>query len=129
MALAKSCHDRSDDPPCRNGVSNVIPLKLGLLPRHREYLSRWLEAGSRMGLFDAEITPSPLEGHDGEAQVAHVLVWVRENPDPAYMLRPHGMRWVLIDHLRGIEIGAYASFELALNTIRPVLPLKDRSAA
>lgn len=106
---------------------NVVPLRLGLLPRHREHLSQWLEAGQRMGICDADITLDQLPGQF-EA-VAHVLIWVRENPDPAYMIRPKGMRWVLIDQLREHTLGIYATFEQALHTIRPVLPLKKTAAA
>lgn len=127
MAQAFHRHDLS--PLRSNGT--VVPLRQGLLPRHREYLCRWVEAGQRMGVFDAEITPASQDAinFDGTAPVDHVLVWVRENPDPAYMLRPHGMRWKLIDQIRDHELGSYASFELALNTIRPVLPLAEICAA
>ena len=114
----------------RSVSSNVVLLRQGLLPRHREYLSRWLDAGLRMGLFDAEVTTSErVIDMDGNAPVDHVLVWVRENPDPAYMLRPQGLRWILIDQLRNHELGSYASFELALHTIRPVLPLAEIAVA
>lgn len=110
--------------------SNIVPLRQGVLPRHREYLSRWLEAGLRMGLFDAEITTT---AHQADAQdsaaIEHILVWVRENPQPAYMLRPQGMNWVLIDQLREHKLGSYSSFEVALNTIRPVLPTAEIYAA
>ncbi|MBS0993657.1 MULTISPECIES: hypothetical protein [Gluconobacter] len=127
MAQATPLYDLS--PVSMGG--NVVTLRQGVLPRHREYLSRWLEAGMRMGLFDAEITPtdSGVTNFDGTTPIEHVLVWVRENPDPAYMLRPQGMRWILIDHLRNHELGSYASFELALHTIRPVLPLAETYAA
>lgn len=117
--------------PQATSLTNVVPLRQGVLPRHREYLSRWLEAGLCMGLFDAEIA-TPLHRHtvlSDETPIEHVLVWVRENPNPAYMLKPQGMRWVLIDHLRSHELGHYASFEVALNTIRPVLPTAEICAA
>ncbi|GBR53318.1 hypothetical protein AA106555_1253 [Neokomagataea thailandica NBRC 106555] len=111
--------------------SNIVPLRQGVLPRHREYLSRWLEAGLRMGLFDAEITTTSQRGetHESSAAIEHILVWVRENPQPAYMLRPQGMHWVLIDQLREHKLGSYSSFEVALNTIRPVLPTAEIFAA
>lgn len=127
MAQVAHLHDLSHG---RN-ASNIVPLRQGLLPRHREYLLRWLEAGQRMGVFDAEIAPAAHDNVnvDGTALVDHVLVWVRENPDPAYMLRPQGMRWVLIDQIRDHELGSYASFELALHVIRPVLPLAETCAA
>ncbi|EHH69380.1 hypothetical protein GMO_06870 [Gluconobacter morbifer G707] len=108
-----------------------MPLRQGFLPRHHEYLFRWLDAGQRMGLFDAEIAKAgqDIRNVDGTVPVEHVLIWVRENPDPAYMVRPQGMRWVLIDQLRHHELGSFSSFELALNTIRPVLPLEETCAA
>ncbi|AOX19446.1 hypothetical protein [Kozakia baliensis] len=106
---------------------NVIPLRFSVLPRHREYLSRWLDAGSCMGICDADIA---LDNHAGQKDmIAHVLIWVRENADPAYMIRPKGLRWVLIDQIREHELGVYASFELALHRVRPVLPLKSIAAA
>ncbi|GBR13221.1 MULTISPECIES: hypothetical protein [Asaia] len=108
-------------------LSNVIPLRFNVLPRHREYLSQWLQAGLAMGLCDADIETECFEGRD-EA-VAHILIWVRENADPAYMIKPRGLRWVLIDHIREHELGVYASLELALHTVRPVLPLKSIAAA
>nr|WP_294916180.1 hypothetical protein [uncultured Neokomagataea sp.] len=109
--------------------SNIVPLRQGVLPRHREYLSRWLEAGLRMGLFDAEITTTHQDDTRDNAAIEHILVWVRENPQPAYMLRPQGMSWVLIDQLREHKLGSYSSFEVALNTIRPVLPTAEIYAA
>ena len=57
--------------------SNVVPIKLCVTQRHRAYLFRWLEAGERMGLHDAEIaycTP------DGDCPDGIVLIWVRESP-------------------------------------------------
>ncbi|WP_025885789.1 hypothetical protein [Asaia prunellae] len=105
-------------------LSNVIPLRFNVLPRHREYLSQWLQAGLAMGLCDADIET---EGRDDT--VTHILIWVRENADPAYMIKPRGMRWVLIDHIREHELGVYASLERALHTVRPVLPLKSIAAA
>ncbi|MBF0887471.1 hypothetical protein JK208_02590 [Gluconobacter sp. Dm-74] len=127
MAQVAHLHDLSHS----RSTSNIVPLRQGLLPRHREYLLRWLEAGQRMGVFDAEIADASHDiiNVDGSAPVDHVLVWVRENPDPAYMLRPQGMRWVLIDQIRDHELGSYASFELALHVIRPVLPLAETCAA
>lgn len=56
MAQVAHLHDLSHG---RN-ASNIVPLRQGLLPRHREYLLRWLEAGQRMGVFDAEITRPPM---------------------------------------------------------------------
>jgi len=127
MAQALTQLDIQTPIAIRHAENNVVPLRQDLLPRHREFLARWLEAGLCMGLCDADIC------EDGRNEVGsvihHVLVWVRENADPAYMIRPRGMRWVLIDHLRDHEIGSYGSFETALNTIRPVLPAKAIVAA
>ncbi|GAJ28775.1 hypothetical protein [Acidomonas methanolica] len=110
---------------CRS--RNVVPFRLGILPRHREYLSRWLDAGQCMGIFDADIAITRLR--DTSEVLDHVLIWVRENADPAYMIRPQGTHWVLIDQIRGNALGSYRSFELALHTIRPVLPLNETAAA
>ena len=99
--------------------SNIVPLRLRFLPRHREYLMRWLQAGTAMGLCDVDV--SPRTPTDAAVALEHVLVWVRENADPAYMIRPEGMRWLVIDHLRGHKLGSFASFEAALHCIRPVL--------
>ncbi|MXV44529.1 hypothetical protein GS501_05635 [Saccharibacter sp. 17.LH.SD] len=107
---------------------NVVPLRQKILPRHRTYLMHWLTAGESMGLLDAAIDTlsfSSAYGHLAE----QVLVWVRENPEPAYLIRPEGRFWVLIDQLREHEIGRYNNFALALHTIRPVLPLHEVSRA
>ena len=99
--------------------SNVVSLKLRFLPRHREYLMRWLQAGTAMGLCDVDV--SPRTPTDGPVFLEHVLIWVRECADPAYMIRPEGMRWLVIDHLRDHKLASFASFEAALHCIRPVL--------
>ncbi|NVN10034.1 MULTISPECIES: hypothetical protein [Nguyenibacter] len=105
-------------------ISNVVPLRASFLPRHREYLMRWLEAGSCMGLCDIDVSSRSENG-----AIEHVLIWVRENADPAYLLRPEGMKWVLIDNLRDHRLGAYQRFEAALYAIRPVLPCGATVAA
>jgi len=107
--------------------SNVVSLRLRLLPRHREYLARWLQAGASMGLCDADV--SPRTPTDSPVMLEHVLVWVRENADPAYMIRPEGMRWLVIDHVRDHKLGSFPSFEAALYCIRPVLPCGAIAAA
>jgi hypothetical protein len=107
--------------------SNVVPLRLRFLPRHREYLMRWLEAGTSMGLCDVDV--SPRTPTDSAVMLEHVLVWVRENADPAYMIRPDGMRWLVLDHLRDHRLGSFASFEAALHCIRPVLAFSAIVAA
>lgn len=99
--------------------SNVVALRLCFLPRHREYLMRWLQAGASMGLCDVDV--SPRTPTDSPVCLEHVLVWVRENADPAYMIRPEGMRWLVLDHVRDHRLGSFASFEAALHCIRPVL--------
>ena len=92
----------------------VVPLRLTVLPRHRKYLDRWVEAGSRMGLLDADVSSdTPVE----------LFIWVREKPDPAYFILSRMRKWVVLDYLHGVEIGAFRSFEEALYAIRPaVLP-------
>jgi hypothetical protein len=103
---------------------NVVSLRTSFLPRHREYLMRWLDAGSCMGLCDADVSSRSENG-----PIEHVLVWVRENADPAYLLRPEGMNWVLIDNLRDHRLGTFHRFEAALYAIRPVLACGATAAA
>ncbi|QNT78037.1 hypothetical protein [Entomobacter blattae] len=99
--------------------SHVIPMKKNFLPRHYEYLMRWLEVGSSMGLCDVDISPrfSANQEHD---TIDYILIWVREKPDPAYMIKPIGTKWVVIDHLRNYQLGQYKNFEDALLRIRPL---------
>lgn len=99
-------------------ATNVVSLRQGFLPRHREYLMRWLQAGACMGLCDADITN---RDENDEVDMDHVLVWVRENANPAYMVRPEGMGGVLIDQIRERPLATYRSFEAALHAIRPML--------
>lgn len=89
----------------------VVPLRLNVLPRHRAYLQAWLEAGCRMGLCDADI---------GAGRDAEIFIWVRENPDPAYVVRAQGLSWVVSDHLRDRKLGSFRDFEAALFCIRPI---------
>ena len=98
----------------------VVPLRLTILPRHRSYLLAWLQAGGRMGLCDADVA---------SGDNAEVYIWVREHADPASAIRPEGMSWLVIDHLRGRKLGAFRSFEAALYCIRPVSPLGEIAAA
>ena len=51
----------------------------------------------------------------------YVLVWVRENPDPAYMVTPAGSNWTVTDCVRQQVLGQLRTFEEALEFIRPVL--------
>ena len=97
----------------------IVPLRLQVLPRHRSYLGSWVRAGARMGLCDADV---------GRGPVAEVFVWVRENPDPAYIIRAEGLHWVVSDPLRGAQLGAFRSFEDALFCIRPVTPTNPIAA-
>jgi hypothetical protein len=99
-------------------AGNVVPIRLRVGQRHGAYLSRWLAAGQRMGLHDAEITYST---PDGACEEGLVLIWVRESPDPAYRVVPERMRWLVIDHLRDHALGRFTTFEAALNFIRPVI--------
>ncbi|MBB2200351.1 hypothetical protein HLH28_01925 [Gluconacetobacter tumulisoli] len=115
---------RKVDTPSLTSPCNVIPLRLSFLPRHREYLMRWLDAGTCMGLCDVDVAARSDDG-----VIEHVLVWVRENADPAYLVRPEGMNWVLVDHLRDYRLGTFKSFEAALYAIRPVLACGATAAA
>lgn len=104
-------------PACT--APNVVMLRQRLLPQDRALLRRWLAAGRCMGLCDTSAcAPVP-----GEIETDHVLVWVRENPDPAYLITPDGMRWRVTDCIRGKILAHHASFEAALHFIRPVLNL------
>lgn len=105
-------------------TDNVVPLRANFLPRHREYLMRWLDAGTCMGLCDVDVSP-----RSGNGPIEHVLVWVRENADPAYLLRPEGMNWILVDNLRDHRLGTFKTFEAALYAIRPVLACGATAAA
>ncbi len=93
--------------PC----GKVVPLRLHVLPRHRAYLQAWVTAGARMGLCDADV---------GTGRDAEIFIWVRENADPAYVVRAQGFSWVVYDHLRERKLGAFRDFEAALFCIRPI---------
>lgn len=54
----------------------------------------------------------------------YVLVWVRENIDPAYMILPEGATWLVVDAVREQHLARVRTFAAALNFIRPVLPLE-----
>lgn len=108
----------------RAPTSNVVQLHQRVLPRHAELLGRWLAAGRAMGLCDAAIVPSD------RAQAAaippapeYVLIWVRENIDPAYMIRPERLGWTVVDAVRERDLGRTKTLAAALHMIRPVLPL------
>lgn len=102
--------------------TNVLLLRQRIMPQHRMLLAKWLEAGRCMGLCDAWAYV-PVRG---ETHTDYVLVWVRENADPAYMVAPEGMHWVVTDCVRQHTLARPGTFEAALQLIRPVL---RRSAA
>ncbi len=97
----------------------VVPLRLHVLPRHRAYLQAWVAAGARMGLCDADV---------GTGRDAEIFIWVRENADPAYVIRAQGFSWVVFDHLREQKLGAFRDFEAALFCIRPITIAKEIAA-
>ncbi|MCQ0041173.1 MULTISPECIES: hypothetical protein [Acetobacteraceae] len=98
----------------------VVPFRQKLLSHHRHYLATWLIASEKMGILDASIESSP---DQQTADPSLVVIWVRENADPAYLISLRGPYWVLTDCLRDNELGRYRTFSEALHTIRPVLPL------
>jgi hypothetical protein len=101
-------------------AGNVVVLHPRLARRDLALLARWLESGRRMGLCDASAFPAErgTGGHE------YVLVWVRENPDPAYMIRAEGRAWVVRDAVRAHDLARLPSFAAALHFIRPVLSLE-----
>lgn len=107
--------------------SNVIALCAHLTDSHVQYLARWLKAGQRMGLCDADIvkvTGAPKVGAQRQ-----VVIWVRESADPAYLIGPIGLRWIVTDAIRDNIIGEYKSFESALAAIRPVIEIQEKSVS
>lgn len=107
-------------------TGTVIPFRQKLLPRHHRYLAQWFAASERMGILDVAIENAP----EPSAADSHlVVVWVRENANPAYVISLHGPQWVLTDCLRDNELGRYGDLSEALHTIRPVLPLHQTGVA
>ena len=105
--------------------SNVVLLHQRIMPRHTAMLARWLDAGRRMGLCDASaFLPNRLGAAPQAGQTDYVLVWVRENIDPAYMILPEGATWLVVDAVREQHLARLGTFAAALNFIRPVLPLE-----
>lgn len=102
-------------------TGTVVPFRQKLLPRHQQYLAQWLQASEKMGILDASIENNPLSSKSAHNDQI-VVIWVRENADPAYIIRPQGHVWCLIDCLRDNELGRFTSLSMALYTIRPVLP-------
>lgn len=99
---------------------NVIEFRQKILKRHRAYLRRWLEAGQPMGLLAGQIEPPALPQISGASE--QIVVWVRENSAPAYLIYPKGCFWIAFDALQEHELGRFRSLPAALNAIRPVLP-------
>lgn len=108
----------------RPAISNVVPLHQRILPRHVDTLNHWMEAGHRMGLSDSAVSRMDRSTHDYSVS-EYILVWVRENIDPAYVIRPEGLWWVVTDAIRDAEISRTRDFAAALNVIRPVLNLGE----
>jgi hypothetical protein len=103
----------------QSGNCKVLQLRQRIMPHHRTLLAKWLDAGRCMGLCDAwAYVPVRGETHND-----YVLVWVRENADPAYMVAPEGMHWVVTDCVRQHTLARPGTFEAALQLIRPVLQL------
>lgn len=94
--------------------TNVVSIWSRLSHANREYLSTWVKAGRSLGLLDAEVVH--LRNHGN----VHVLIWVREAADAAYRVSPNGCGWTVGDNLRGNELSRHATFEAALEAIRPV---------
>ncbi len=110
--------------------NNVVSIWSRLSHGNREYLSTWIKAGRSLGLLDAEVVH--LRGRADHGNV-HVLIWVREAADAAYRVAPNGFGWTVTDNLRSNELSRHATFEAALEAIRPVFSfsagtLRKRSA-
>ena len=103
---------------------NVVPLHQRILPRYRALLARWLEAGRPMGLCEASAFIRDRQGPVDGPHEDYVLIWVRENIDPAYMVLADGMSWLVVDAVRHQTLARTRTFAAALHFIRPVLPLE-----
>jgi hypothetical protein len=86
-------------------------------------MARWLVAGQRMGLCDAAAFVPDRPPTPPTPRGDYVLIWVRENIDPAYMVVPEGQTWLVVDAVRQQTLVRTNTFAAALNFIRPVLPL------
>jgi len=110
--MAAAARDRSEVQTIPSGAAeNVVSLHLRVLPRHLDEASSWVRAGSRMGLLDVAITE--------DVQQA-LVVWVRESSEPAYLVTPVRMDWVVTDYTSGRKLGAFRQFAQALRCIRPI---------
>ncbi len=118
IALRKPRRRAAAKPP-----SNVIQLHQRILPRHQAMLARWIDAGRVMGLCDASVfLPTRAAERLEPGLTDYVLVWVRENIDPAYMVVPDRTGWVIVDAVRQQHLARVRTFAAALHLIRPVLP-------
>lgn len=99
---------------------NVIPLRHGITDRDIEYLDHWMRAGQRMGLHDSQVCHGR---GGGEPQGDYIVLWVRENADPAYIIAAEGLTWKVADMIRGICLGSFRTIGAALHFIRPVLQI------
>lgn len=106
-------------------TSNVISFHFRITDRHRAYLLTWLDAGRRMGLHDAEVAQP---NSSAPASGGYVLIWVRENPSPAYRVVPEARAWTVIDELRNHRLGRFSTFAAALHFIRPALSAESAIA-
>lgn len=97
---------------------NVIPFRASINEAQQVYLRRWLTAGRCMGLHDGHVCAG--RGR-GEPPGSYIVIWVRENADPAYIVAPEGQFWRVRDNIRDVALGSFRSLEAALRFIRPVL--------
>lgn len=101
---------------------NVVLLRQRITSSHTALLARWVEAARCMGICDASMFASHCEP-SAASRSNYILVWVRENIDPAYMIVPEGNGWTVVDAVRQRNLIRLLNFAAALNFIRPVLPL------
>lgn len=103
-----------------DAAPNVVLFRPVVTDQHRDYLERWMRAGRRMGLHDSQI----YQGRSrDEPQGDYIVVWVRENADPAYVIAAAGATWVVTDTIHDVALGTFCTIQTALQFIRPVLSL------
>lgn len=98
-------------------VADFVETRSCITDAHRAHLKRWLFAGRRMGLHDGQIFFGQVSG---EPSGPYIAIWVRENADPAYVVKPEGRRWIVSDAIRNMPLGNFDRLEAALQFIRPV---------
>lgn len=98
-------------------VADFVEVRSCITDVHRAHLKRWLFAGRRMGLHDGQIFYGRVPG---EPPGPYIAIWVRENADPAYIVKPDGRRWSVADAVRNVPLGNFDRLEAALQFIRPV---------